>query len=194
MTAQTVENTVVRANALRRFCAEAFERTGVPDEDAAIAADTLVEADLRGVHSHGTWWLKTYIQRLQQGGLNPRPNIQVIRETPAMALLDADRAMGQVAGVQAMRLAMQKAKTSGVGVVTVRNSNHFGAAAYYQYITKSDKRVARGKLDNGTNAKQVLDEMGQEQGKTFEGEPKDVSARTIVAQGKPDVAQGHVGI
>ena len=64
----------------------------------------------------------------------------------------------------------------------------------YQYITKSNKRVARSKLDNGTNAKQLLDEMGQEQGKTFEGEPKDVRTRTIVAQGKPDVAERHVGV
>ena len=63
-----------------------------------------------------------------------------------------------------------------------------------QYITKSNKRVARSKLDNGTNAKQLLDEMGQEQGKTFEGEPKDVRTRTIVAQGKPDVAERHVGV
>jgi ureidoglycolate dehydrogenase (NAD+) len=125
---------VVEATGLRRFCGEAFQRVGVSAEDAAIVADTLVEADLRGVHSHGAWWLNTYVQRLRHGGLNPRPAIRVVRDTPAIAVLDADRAMGQIAGVRAMHLAVAKATSLGVGVVTVRNSNHFGAAAYYALL------------------------------------------------------------
>jgi len=135
------ENIVVEATALRRFCGEAFQRAGVPPEDAAIVADTLVEADLRGVHSHGVWWLTTYMRRLRRGGLNPRPAIRVLRETPALVLLDADRAMGQVAGVRAMYLAMGKARSSGVGVVTVRNSNHLGAAAYYALLAARKDQI-----------------------------------------------------
>ena len=132
---------VVDAAALRRFCGQAFERAGVPAEDAATVADTLVEADLRGVHSHGVWYLSTYTRRLRGGGLNPRPAVRVLRETPVLALLDADRAMGQVAGVRAMHLAMEKATTSGVGVVTVRNSNHLGAAAYYALLAARKNQI-----------------------------------------------------
>ena len=73
--------------------------------------------------------------------MNPRPAIRVLRETPALALLDADGAMGQVAGVRAMQLAMEKAKTSGVGVVTVRNSNHFGAAAYFALLAARQDQI-----------------------------------------------------
>lgn len=124
-------STVIRPEPLRQFCAAAFERVGLTPADAAAVADTLVEADLRGVHSHGVWWTLTYTQRLKAGGVNPRPNIQVLRETAAMAVLDADRGLGQVASLAAMRRAIQMAKGCGVGVVTVRNSNHFGAAAYY---------------------------------------------------------------
>jgi LDH2 family malate/lactate/ureidoglycolate dehydrogenase len=135
------ENVVVEAAALRRFCEEAFERAGVPADDAATVADTLVEADLRGVHSHGVWWMTTYTRRLRQGGLNPRPAVRALRETPCLAVLDADRAMGQVAGVRGMKLATEKAGTAGVGVVTVRNSNHLGAAAYYALLAARKNQI-----------------------------------------------------
>jgi LDH2 family malate/lactate/ureidoglycolate dehydrogenase len=134
-------HTLVHRDPLHRFCAAAFERVGVPAEDAALVADTLVEADLRGVHSHGVWWLITYTQRLRHGGLNPRPDIRVVRETPAMALLDADRGMGQVGGIAAMRCAIQKARATGVGVAAVRNSNHFGAAAYYALMAVPEGQI-----------------------------------------------------
>jgi len=132
---------LVHADPLRRFCAAAFERVGVPEQDAATVADTLVEADLRGVHSHGVWWLVTYTQRLRHGGLNPQPNLSVVRETGAMVLLDADRAMGQVASVAAMRRAIDKARAGAVGVAAVRNSNHFGAAAYYALMAAAEGQI-----------------------------------------------------
>jgi LDH2 family malate/lactate/ureidoglycolate dehydrogenase len=134
-------HTLVQVAPLRRFCAAAFERVGVLAEDAALVADTLVEADLRGVHSHGVWWLSIYTQRLRQGGLNPRPEIRVLHETPALALFDADRGMGQIAGVAAMRSAIRKAETCGVGVAAVRNSNHFGAAAYYALLAAQESQI-----------------------------------------------------
>jgi LDH2 family malate/lactate/ureidoglycolate dehydrogenase len=132
---------VIDAEALRRFCAQAFEEAGSTAADAAIVADTLVEADLRGVHSHGVWWVATYTRRLRHGGLNSRPVFRVLRDTPAMGVIDADRAMGQVAAVRAMHLAMDKARASGVGVVTVRNSNHFGAAAYYAQLASRKDQI-----------------------------------------------------
>jgi LDH2 family malate/lactate/ureidoglycolate dehydrogenase len=138
---------VIPAPALHRFCTAVFQATGVPAEDAATVADTLVEADLRGVHSHGVWWMSTYTRRLRQGGLNPRPRLQVVRETPAMLLLDADGGMGQVAGVAAMRHAIAKAKAGGVGVAAVRNSNHFGAAAYYALLAAPEQQIGFATTD-----------------------------------------------
>jgi LDH2 family malate/lactate/ureidoglycolate dehydrogenase len=131
----------IQAEPLRRYCAAAFERVGMPAEDAATVAETLVEADLRGVHSHGVWWLTTYTQRIRHGGINPRPTMRVVRETPAMVVLDADRAIGQVAGVAAMRQAIEKARVGGVGVAAVRNSNHFGAAAYYAMMAAQKGQI-----------------------------------------------------
>ena len=143
----TMEQSIVPVAPLRRFCAAAFEQVGVPAADAALVADTLVEADLRGVHSHGVWWVKGYTDRLRQGGLNPCPNLRVVRETAAIMLLDADNGMGQVASGAAMRHAIRMAKTSGVGVVTVRNSNHFGAAAYYALMAAQEQQIGFATTD-----------------------------------------------
>jgi LDH2 family malate/lactate/ureidoglycolate dehydrogenase len=131
----------IQAEPLRRFCAAAFEGVGMADDDAATVADTLVEADLRGVHSHGVWWLITYTQRVRHGGINPQPDIRIVRETPVMVVIDADRAIGQVASVAAMRQAIHKAKACGVGVAAVRNSNHFGAAAYYALMAAQEGQI-----------------------------------------------------
>jgi LDH2 family malate/lactate/ureidoglycolate dehydrogenase len=138
---------VIPVEPLRRFCVAAFAQVGVPPGDAAIVADTLVEADLRGVHSHGVWWVKGYTERLRLGGLNPHPHLAIVRETPAMVLLDADGALGQVASVAAMRQAIAKAKTGGVGVAAVRNSNHFGAAAYYAQMAAGAGQIGFATTD-----------------------------------------------
>ena len=141
------ETILIQAEPLRQFCSAAFERAGLSAADAGAVADTLVEADLRGVHSHGVWWTLTYTQRLRQGGVNPCPNIRVLRETPAMALLDADRGLGQIVGVAAMRRAIDMAKGCGVGMVTVRNSNHFGAAAYYALMAAQAEQIGIAETD-----------------------------------------------
>jgi LDH2 family malate/lactate/ureidoglycolate dehydrogenase len=141
------DQVVIQAEPLRAFCQAVFTRVGVPADEAAIVADTLVEADLRGVHSHGVWWMTTYTRRLQQGGLNPRPALRVVQDTPAIVLLDADRAMGQVAGVVAMRHAIVRAEAGGVGVASVRNSNHFGAAAYYAQMAVAHNQIGFAATD-----------------------------------------------
>ena len=139
--------TRIPVDQLRRFCVQAFEQVGLSAQDATLVADTLVDADLRGVHSHGTWWLGTYTERLRHGGLNPRPQIQTVRDLPAMAVVDADGATGQVASATAMRLAISKARSSGVGVCTVRNSNHFGAAAYYAMMASQEGQIGFATTD-----------------------------------------------
>jgi L-2-hydroxycarboxylate dehydrogenase (NAD+) len=119
---------------LTHFVASAFEKLGVPKADAEIAANVLVMADLRGVDTHGvirfnphTW----YVKWLRGGEMNPKPNIRVVSESIASALMDGDRGIGMVIGHRAMELAIRKAKETGVAMVGVRNSRHFGMSAYY---------------------------------------------------------------
>lgn len=121
----------VKAEALRDFCGRVFERLGVPAEDAMVAADVLVSADLRGLDSHGVARLRRYVAGLREGAMKPRPEVKVVCETPVAALLDGGAGLGQVVGVRGMKLAIEKALRLGVGLVAVRNSNHYGIAAYY---------------------------------------------------------------
>ncbi len=125
------EAVVVWAEPLTEFCTRVFCKMGVPEEDARITADVLVAADLRGVDSHGVARLRRYVKGLQDGMMIARPEIQILTETPATALIDAGAGLGQPVSHQAMRMAIQKAKDYGAGFVTVRNSNHYGIAGYY---------------------------------------------------------------
>ena len=116
---------------LREFSARVFEALGVPEDDAALAAEVLASADLRGIDTHGVARLPQYEQMLVQGRINPRPRISVVRQSPSTATVDGDNGLGLVVGPRANLLAMEKAETVGTGWVAVRNSNHFGAGAYY---------------------------------------------------------------
>ncbi|HXJ59719.1 MAG TPA: Ldh family oxidoreductase [Verrucomicrobiae bacterium] len=121
----------VSADALLRFCRACFEKAGLAGSVAQVTADNLVFANLRGVDSHGVIRLKVYVDRLHAGGFNAAAQARVIAEDAATALLDGGGGMGQAAAVAAMDLAIAKAAQSGAGWVSCRNSNHFGAAAFY---------------------------------------------------------------
>ncbi len=121
----------VRAENLKSFCVQVFQKMDIPEEDARITADVLVAADLRGVDSHGVARLRRYVNGLRDGIMRPHPNAQVVTETPATALVDARAGLGQPVAYRAMERAIQKALDVGAGFVTVRNSNHFGIAGYY---------------------------------------------------------------
>ena len=119
---------------LRRFLLASFEKFGVPRSDAEIAANALVMADLRGVDTHGVIRFNPnawYVKWLSEGSMKAKPDIKIISETASSALLDGDRGIGMVIGQRAMELAIRKAKESGVAMVGVRNSRHFGMSAYY---------------------------------------------------------------
>ena len=118
--------------ALRETVRQIFEKLGVSPEDAAEGADVLTTADLRGVETHGVSnMLRAYVRDYQAGKLNPRSGWRVVRESPATAVIDAEQRLGIMVGPKAMRLAMEKARTVGVGVVAVYNSGHFGAIGHY---------------------------------------------------------------
>jgi LDH2 family malate/lactate/ureidoglycolate dehydrogenase len=119
---------------LIEFVRASFEKLGVPNADAQIAADALVAADLRGVDTHGVIRFNPYawyVKWLSEGSMTAQPNIRLISDTPSTALIDGDRGMGMVIGHRAMEMAIAKAKHSGIAMVGVRNSRHYGMSAYY---------------------------------------------------------------
>jgi LDH2 family malate/lactate/ureidoglycolate dehydrogenase len=129
---QDHSGTQFRPEALREFAEAAFRAVGVPAADASITVDNLIEANLRGVDTHGiTRVLVPYIRRIQKGMMLPVTETTVVRERPATALLDGGNGVGQVIAARAMRLAIEKASVAGCGWVSAFHSNHFGAAAYY---------------------------------------------------------------
>lgn len=116
---------------LESLLADMFVKKSVFAVDAKMAAARLVEADARGLHSHGLRMMKWYLGGFDQGHIDPRGQILTITETPAIAALDGSRALGQVAATKAMQLAIEKARAVGTGTVTVKNSHHLGAAGVY---------------------------------------------------------------
>jgi LDH2 family malate/lactate/ureidoglycolate dehydrogenase len=121
----------VRETDLKAFCTAVLRRLEVPADEAALVSEVLVEADLRGVDSHGVIRMPMYVERLSAGGTNPRPVIRIVRETRTTAVLDGGNGLGHLVGVRAMGLAIAKAAEGDCAFVAVRNSNHFGTAAYY---------------------------------------------------------------
>lgn len=117
--------------ALREFSTRVFLHVGCPKKDADQAADVLACADLRGIDSHGIARLHSYFEMLTEGGLNPEPRVKIVRSTPSTATVDGDNGLGLVVGAKANRIAMELAEKAGSGWVSVRNTNHFGIAAYY---------------------------------------------------------------
>jgi L-2-hydroxycarboxylate dehydrogenase (NAD+) len=116
---------------LREFSTRVFAHFGVPPADAAQAADVLAVSDLRGVDSHGVARLRSYVDMLSAGRINPRPNVRIVRELPATATVDGDNGLGLVVGPWANDIALTKAENVGSAWVSVSNTNHFGMAGYY---------------------------------------------------------------
>ncbi len=128
----------VGAESLKAFTATVFERVGMPPEDAAIEAEVLVWANLRGVDSHGVLRIPSYVEFVDRGDMNPRPKIQVEKETAATLLVDADRAFGPVVTTMAMTRAIRKAREAGIGWAVIRNTTHQGAMAYYSLMAAAE--------------------------------------------------------
>ncbi len=126
----TFQSKVMRPD-LEAFTAEVLARHGLGAADAAVTARVLVSADLRGIASHGVARLGRYVKGLQEGYILPRVRFDVQEPAPALGTIDAKNGVGQVVSELAMNLAVEKARANGLGLVTVRNSNHFGIAGYY---------------------------------------------------------------
>jgi LDH2 family malate/lactate/ureidoglycolate dehydrogenase len=121
----------VPAPKLLAFCTACFRKLGLSAPNARLTAENLIFANLRGVDSHGVIRMKIYADRLRLGGFKAKARPKVVRENQSSALIDAQHGVGQVAATAAMKLAVRKARKCGAAVVAVKNSNHFGASAFY---------------------------------------------------------------
>lgn len=113
------------------FMSEVFIRMGASPEDAYLATDVLLEADLRGIDSHGVARLSGYVRLWEAGRINMKPKIKIVRETMAAATIDGDGGLGLVVAARAMDKAIAKASATGIGMISICNSNHFGIASYH---------------------------------------------------------------
>jgi L-2-hydroxycarboxylate dehydrogenase (NAD+) len=116
---------------LQKFTKEVFNSMGCPEKEADLATDVLLNADLRGIDSHGIARLSGYFRLWEAKRVNAQPKLKVVHETPSTAVVDGDSGLGLVVAPYAMRIAIEKAKNVGTGWVAVKNSNHFGIAGHH---------------------------------------------------------------
>ena len=125
-------------NKVRKFCIEAFKGYGFSEEESEQITDVLLEADLSGIESHGIQRMIRYHKEITGGMVKIDAKPEIVFETPLSAVIEGNDAMGQTLGVKAMQIAIEKAKKSGFGMVTVRNSNHYGVAGYYSRMAAAE--------------------------------------------------------
>lgn len=140
MAAQT-EKRLFPAKRLEEFCAKALSALGIPEKDAAICATRIIEADLRGVDTHGVFRVNHYAQRIRANGINLHPNVHTTRENAVTALVDGDNAMGHLVMSFATELAIKKARETGMAWVGTFNGNHAGAGAVYSSMPMAHDMV-----------------------------------------------------
>jgi LDH2 family malate/lactate/ureidoglycolate dehydrogenase len=145
------------AEKLRAWTEQVFQTVGVSKDEAVGLTDSLIEANLRGVDTHGiTRMLCVYVQRIQRGVLSPKTELTVVRDRPSTALIDCHNGIGQVASRVAMQTAIDKAKKTGTAFVATTHSNHYGAAAYWAMMA-----LQHGMLGvSATNAPAVVAPTG----------------------------------
>ena len=123
---------------LEQFVEKVFVEAGLSEEDARVEAEVLVWANLRGIDSHGVLRIPSYLDSIESGAMNIRPNIQVLKETPAVRFVDADRAMGPVVTTDIMNRVIAKAKSVGIGWGLLRKNTHQGAMGYYSEMAAKE--------------------------------------------------------
>ncbi|NMD38550.1 MAG: Ldh family oxidoreductase [Christensenellaceae bacterium] len=132
---------LVERKPLVDYCTKIFVTNGMQENDAYAVADSLVDADLRGVSSHGIMRIGNYLDRLDNGGAKRNPEIKIISETDTTLLIDADDALGAVVSEKVVSLTREKAKKSGVAIVVVKRSNHHGACAHWSQKIAADDMI-----------------------------------------------------
>lgn len=126
---------------LENFCNAVFIKMGCSKADAQLATNVLISSDLRGIDSHGVARLSGYVRLWEAGRINPIPNIKIVHETPSTATIDGDAGLGLIVAPKAMEIAIEKAKNVGSGWVSIKNSNHFGIAAYHSLLAVKENMI-----------------------------------------------------
>ncbi len=135
---------------IEKFMGDVLSKSGVPIDDAKICAEVLITADKLGIDSHGSNRLKPiYYDRIKEGILNPVTHFEIVKETCTTAVIDGHNGMGHVIAKKSMQMAINKAKTYGMGMVAVRNSTHYGIAGYYALMASRENLIGI----TGTNAR-----------------------------------------
>ena len=137
---------------LDKFCTDAFSKIGFSEKESRIITDVLLTSDLYGIESHGMQRIVRYHKGIEKGLIDPKAVAEVVYETPISAVIDAHDAMGQLVGHDAMKKAIEKAKTAGIGIVSVRNSNHYGIAGYYAKMACDEGLIGF----SGTNSEAIM--------------------------------------
>lgn len=132
-------NLFIKQEHMKKFCFKVFQAIGLDTNSAHIVSENLVEAELRGVRSHGIAKVKDYTEALRKRTFNSKPNIKIINEAASILSIDGDFGMGAVTGKWAMEKCIEKAKETGIACATVSKGTHFGMAAFYSMMAlKSD--------------------------------------------------------
>jgi L-2-hydroxycarboxylate dehydrogenase (NAD+) len=156
-----MQTTTIAADVLKEFCRSVFVARGLTEADAAVSAEVLLAADLRGIDTHGISRLKYYSDRFKSGITRAEVKLDVIRETATTAVVDCNLGPGHASAARAMQLAITKAKTHGLGAVSVRNATHFGIAGFFPLMAVEQGMVGIAM----TNARPAV-------APTFSTEPK----------------------
>ncbi|MHA2357539.1 MAG: Ldh family oxidoreductase, partial [Candidatus Heimdallarchaeaceae archaeon] len=136
---------------LQIFMKDVFQALGYPEKQAIISSDVLIESDLRGIQSHGIQRLKYYYDRVKSGQ-HLVSDYEIVKDKGATAVIDGHHGNGHYISYEAMKLAIQKAKKFGLGMVVVRNSTHYGIAGYYPLMAIKEGCIGI----TGTNARPVV--------------------------------------
>lgn len=134
---------------LAEFCIEIFEKLGISEAEARTVADNLIEAQLRGVQSHGIAKVINYADYIEKGTFNTKPDIKVLRESPSTIAIDGDHGMGAVLGKFAMEKCIEKAKISGIASATVSKGSHFGMAGFYAMMALKENMIGIALCNSG---------------------------------------------
>jgi len=133
-----------QADDLKKLCVDLLKKVNVPNEDAIIVSNALIQADLEGVGSHGISRIPIYLQRLLEGRINPTPKISFLQNSHSVLIVDGDNGLGQVVTYRAIKEGIKIARKSGVCAIGINHSNHFGAASYYCQLACNEKMIAIG--------------------------------------------------
>jgi len=131
----------IAAGELEALCRRIFSACGMSETDAGLLAETLVAADLRGVHSHGVLRVGDYVDKLTTGGVDPRGEPRIVSDRGAALVVDGGNSMGQIGSAFAMRKAIARARDVHVAAAAVRGSNHCGTMAYYAMMAAAEGMI-----------------------------------------------------